>query len=142
MSFRDFLERLEQRGSLRKIKDSADPKFQIADFMREKQAPTLFEDVKGSDYRVAGGTCASRENIAQYLNIPVHEMLASIADAIENPVRPKVVDKGVCQEVEEDQVDLTATQHGPSIGAPHGIQLDVLQLELHGNFTVLVLPAP
>jgi len=108
LSFRSFLEQLDKSRELIKIKKEVSTEYEMAgiiDALGEK--PVFFEKVKESNIPVAGGLVSSKELIAKALNIEKEQLLPKLSNAIENPVRPNVVEKGECQEIVEKDVDLT-----------------------------------
>ncbi|UCF59023.1 MAG: UbiD family decarboxylase [Candidatus Bathyarchaeota archaeon] len=108
MGFRSFLEQLDKNGELIKIKKEVSIEYEMAgiiDALDEK--PVFFEKVKESSIPVVGGLVSSKELIARALNIKKEQLLHKLSNAIENPVRPDVVEKGECQEIVEKDVDLT-----------------------------------
>ncbi len=108
MGFRSFLEQLDKNEKLIKIKKEVSTEYEMAgiiDALGEK--PIFFEKVKESSIPVVGGLVSSKELIARALNIKKEQLLHKLSNAIENPVRPDVVEKGECQEIVEKDVDLT-----------------------------------
>jgi len=108
LGFRSFLEQLDKSRELIKIKKEVSTEYEMAgiiDALGEK--PVFFEKVKGSSIPVVGGLVSSKELIARALNIEKEQLLPKLSNAIENPVRPNVVEKGECQEIVEKDVDLT-----------------------------------
>ena len=108
MGFRSFLEQLDKNRELIKIKKEVSAEYELAgiiDALGEK--PVYFEKVKESSIPVVGGLVSSKELIARALNIEKEQLLPKLSDAIENPVRPDVVERGECQEIVEKDVDLT-----------------------------------
>jgi len=108
MGFRSFLDLLDRNGELARIRKAVSTEFEIAaiiDALREK--PVFFEDVKESNIPVVAGLVSSKELIARALGIKREQLLHKLANAIENPLPPEVVEKGECQEVVEKDVDLT-----------------------------------
>jgi len=108
LGFRSFLEQLDKSRELIKIKKEVSTEYEMAgiiDALGEK--PVFFEKVKESNIPVAGGLVSSKELIAKALNIEKEQLLPKLSNAIENPVRPNVVEKGECQEIVEKDVDLT-----------------------------------
>ena len=95
MGFRSFLEQLDENGELIRIRKEVSTEYEIAgiiDALREK--PVFFEKVKESNIPVVGGLVSSKDLIARALNIKKEQFLHKLSNAIENPVRPNVVDKG------------------------------------------------
>lgn len=108
MGFRSFLDQLDKSRELIKIKKEVSTEYEMAgiiDALGEK--PVYFEKVKESNIPVAGGLVSSKELIAKALNVKKEQLLPKLSNAIENPVRPNVVEKGECQEIVEKDVDLT-----------------------------------
>ena len=108
MGFRSFLDQLDKSRELIKIKKEVSTEYEMAgiiDAVGEK--PVFFEKVKESSIPVAGGLVSSKELIAKALNVKKEQLLPKLSNAIENPVRPNVAEKGECQEIVEKDVDLT-----------------------------------
>ena len=108
LGFRSFLEQLDEDGELIRIRKEVSTEYEMAgivDALGEK--PVFFEKVKESSIPVVGGLVSSKDLIARALNIKKEQLLHKLSNAIENPVRPNVVDKGECQEIVEKDVDLT-----------------------------------
>ncbi|MBN2517738.1 MAG: UbiD family decarboxylase [Candidatus Altiarchaeota archaeon] len=106
MDFRDFLGDLEKNNLLTRHKKPVDPRLEIARILSESQKPVLFDAINGSDYRLVGNICASRETIASYLGVKVKDLLFEMARALDKPVQSEIVKTGKCQEVVEKKVDL------------------------------------
>ncbi len=108
LGFRNFLEQLDEYGELKRIRKEVSTEYEIAgiiDALGEK--PVFFEKVKESSIPVVGGLVSSKDLIARALNIKKEQLLHKLSNAIGNPVRPDVVNKGECQEIVEKDVDLT-----------------------------------
>jgi 2,5-furandicarboxylate decarboxylase 1 len=108
MNLRDFLAKLDKKGELTKIKKETNPYLEIPKLLKENDGKTiLFEKVKGSDYKVVGNVCGSRNNFATAFNTKQgEELLKYIVNAIDNPKKPKEAKNPACQEVVEKVVDL------------------------------------
>jgi UbiD family decarboxylase len=108
LGFRSFLDQLDEDGELIRIGKEVSTEYEMAgviDALGEK--PVFFERVKESTIPVVAGIVSSKELIARALNIKKEQMLHKLYKAIENPIRPDVVEKGECQEIVEKDVDLT-----------------------------------
>jgi UbiD family decarboxylase len=103
MDLRGFLEDLDKSGDLLKH-SGGDPHVEIADIIFKESKPILFDGL--GDYRLVSGVCMDRELIARYIGIKKEELLFRIAEALDKPINPEIVESGKCQEVEEDEVDL------------------------------------
>jgi 2,5-furandicarboxylate decarboxylase 1 len=128
-SFREFLEILEKNGELRRISKPVKPLDTSAILLKSKQAVVM--DVEGFDHPLVGNIVKDRNKVALALGCEPREISTRVLRALENPIKPVMVDKAPCQEVVKtaDQVDLTefplVFQHvhdgAPYIGS--GVQL-------------------
>ena len=128
---RDYLNALEKRGELKKIKKEVDPVLEmghIADRIVKQKGPALlFENVKGSNIPVAMNLFGTERRMAFALGVKdLNDLEEKLKDFLEPeaPVgllrklklissmgkflnfKPKIVSKGRCQEVVEREVDL------------------------------------
>ena len=109
MSFREFLEKLEKEGKLIKIKKPVSKDLEAAAILKKLDGKAvLFENIKESEFRVAGNVFSSKGLIASYFNVEQSELIKLMIKALNNPTEPEVVDKAPCQEVvvKENDVDL------------------------------------
>lgn len=117
MSHRDlrsYLAYLDERGELATVDQQVDPRYEVAAYIRassDVEGPAfVFNDVKGSDMRMAGGLFCSTSKALRALEVEEHpEAVRRFIDAIENPTPPVEVAEGPCQEIvlTGDDVDLT-----------------------------------
>jgi len=102
------LEQLEKSGELTRVRGEVSVEYEMAgviDALGEK--PVLFERVKESNLPVVAGLVSSKELISRSLGVGKEQLLHSLSDAINHPLTPDLVEKGECQEVIEQNVDLT-----------------------------------
>ena len=108
MNLRSFLEQLENKSELTRIKREVSTEYEMAGIIEALgEKPVLFEKVKESEMQVVGGLVSSKDLIARALGIEKTQLLLKLSKAIEIPVSPKITDKGECQEIVEKDVDLT-----------------------------------
>jgi UbiD family decarboxylase len=109
LEFRHLLKQLDTEGKLVRISKVVSTEYELAgiiDALEEK--PVLFENVKESKIPVVAGLVSSKELIAKSLKVEKHQLLYKLADAIRKPYpAPNVVEKGECQQVIDNNVDLT-----------------------------------
>jgi UbiD family decarboxylase len=107
-TMRDFLSALEKKGMLRRIKKPVDRMWEpaaLAKWMYQAMPPEqrfgmYFENVEGSDIPlVTGALGANRTTYATALDIEPDNINAAWMNACRNPIKPKVVEQGLCQEV-------------------------------------------
>ena len=128
---RDYLNALEKRGELKRIKKEVDPVLEmghIADRIVKQKGPALlFENVKGSNIPVAMNLFGTERRMAFALGVKdLNDLEEKLKDFLEPeaPVgllrklklissmgkflnfKPKIVSKGRCQEIVEKEVDL------------------------------------
>ncbi len=98
MDLRSFIEDLERSGDLTHH-GPANPDVEVASLISGSKVPLLF-DLDG--YRLISGLFMSRDLVARSLGIKRDEIITKISQALENPIAPKVVDSGPCQDVVEE----------------------------------------
>jgi UbiD family decarboxylase len=119
MNFRDFVDHLDKTGKLIKIKKPVSVKYEIAAIMKELDGkPVIFENVKGSKYKVVANVCSTRDLVAEGTGIKKEDMIKVIADAIDRPKKPKIV-KGDYKQIECDLGKLPILTHYPKDGGPY-----------------------
>ncbi len=107
MSLRTYLDQLEQRRELLHIRPPASPSFEIAGLLKQLEPrPLLFEQVTGSPFRVIGNLLCSKASFADYLGIPIEQIIPRIVQAIQSPCAYRRVSQAPCQEVTIEQPDL------------------------------------
>lgn len=94
---------LEMEGELVRVKKEVDPKYEIAAYIRKTsdlQGPALlFEKVKGHKIPVVGGLFVKRELALMAMEATNVSVLQKILKGLRNPIPPKLVNEGPCQEV-------------------------------------------
>lgn len=110
---RSYLSHLEERGQLLRVKEEADPKFEIAAGIRKTSdisgPALLFERVKGfPGWRVLGGLFATRKLVALGLGISEERLLEQYLTLEEKRIAPEIVATGPAQEIrwKGEEVDL------------------------------------
>jgi len=102
-SCRGCLEFLKEQGELLVIEKEVDPIFEIAALTKAlDNGPALvFEKVKGyPEHRVVSNLLSRLERMAKLFDVPEpREVKFAFTRAIKEPVPPKMVDSGPCQEV-------------------------------------------
>jgi len=105
---RDFLAVLDQKGKLKRINKTVDRMWEPACLAKwmyqalpaEKRVGLFFDKVAGSDMKlVTGALGASPETYCLALGIEPEDLNETWVKALVNPIPPKLVDSGVCQEV-------------------------------------------
>jgi 2,5-furandicarboxylate decarboxylase 1 len=107
MLLRDFLKKLEKEGKLTRIKKPVSHEYEVANVIYSlDEQPVIFDNVKGFDYPVFSGITSNRDIIAEGLGTKKEELLFKLADALNNPKKPEIVNNAPCQEVVIDKPDL------------------------------------
>lgn len=129
MELRNFLEVLEREGELQKVKASVDPKHEIGAICkilneRPGSPAVLFENVKGSTSPVVGQLLASDKRVAMALGLSQENVFDETVKRATNPIPPRLVRSGPCQEVvmEGKDVDITKLPlctNNPNDGGPY-----------------------
>lgn len=109
MNLRDFITWTRETGDLIEVEREVDPHLELARVIAALDGrPVLFQKLKGfSGWRAISGVCGRREHFAAALGCTTSELVQRMADAMAHPVEPPLLDSGPCQEVVEEDVDLT-----------------------------------
>jgi UbiD family decarboxylase len=100
MTFRNYLNQLEQRGELVRITKPISKSYEIAAVLKELEPqPVLFENVRESRFRVVGNLFASKADFADYFEWPVETIIPRLTQAITDRSPGEVVADAPCQEV-------------------------------------------
>ena len=115
MSFRDYLEKLDQQGKLVRLSAPISSEYEIAGVLKKLEpAAVLFENVTGSEFRVAGNLFPGKPAFADYFGLPLSEIIPSLRRAIDQRSACPVVETAPCQEVvitDPDLDDLPILRH-------------------------------
>jgi UbiD family decarboxylase len=105
---RAFLKQLEKSGDIIKIKEAMSPRLEMAAALKRFDASkaVMFEKADGFEGKVVGGVCGTRGRILQGLGIEAKELYPRLQQAIKNPKKCEVVEKGPVLEFVEEG-DLT-----------------------------------
>jgi len=100
MSLRTYLKQLEDQQRLTKISAPISKKYEIAAVLHQLEPEVvLFENVQGSNFRVAGNLFSTKASVADYLGIPVSGLIPTLTQAIREHKPCEVVETAPCQEV-------------------------------------------
>jgi 2,5-furandicarboxylate decarboxylase 1 len=107
MILEQYIKKLQQDGKITTISKSISKNLEIAGVLKSLEPqPVLFENVKESEFRVAGNLFCNKMQISDYFGITTEQIIPTLAKAIEERSKPEETDKAPCQEVVEDYVDL------------------------------------
>jgi UbiD family decarboxylase len=107
MGLRDYLHKLDQRGSLVRISQPASARYEIAALLKSLEPkPVLFENVRASAFRVAGNLFCGKAAFADYFGVPQSQIIPLLTGAIQRRSPCRVVQDAPCQEVVDLQPDL------------------------------------
>jgi UbiD family decarboxylase len=113
---------LERDSRLVKIRKEVSTEFEIANILAALDgSAAMFVNVKDSKFPVIGNIISSRDLVAKALGIERERILGRLAEAINSPVKPEVVDKGACQEIasEPDLTKLPILRYMPKDGGKY-----------------------
>ncbi|MEA3397079.1 MAG: UbiD family decarboxylase, partial [Chloroflexota bacterium] len=121
---RAFLLDLDAAGELQHVTAPTSPHLEVARVIAAHDGqPLLFEDLPGyPGWRMAAGYVARREHFARALGCAVPDLPRRMAESLERPQAPPVVNSAPCQEVVEPEVDLTRLpipRYHPLDGGPY-----------------------
>jgi len=100
VSFRDYIQKLDQRGALRRVAGPASKTYAIAGALKQAEPqPLLFEQVIESPFQVAGNLFCGKAAFADYFGIPISQIIPLMTAAIQQRRPGPVVTQAACQEV-------------------------------------------
>ena len=108
MSFRNFIAKAGESGDLVVVDQPVDTTFELANVAHALEGNlVLFNEIKDyPGWRVCSGLCSDRKYFSMDLDVPLPELMHHLALAVANPQLPPVVERGSCQEVIVEDVDL------------------------------------
>ena len=108
VGFREFIEQLRRNGELTRITKEVSTEYEMAGVIEALgEKPVFFEHVKESNIPVVAGLMSSKSLISQGLGITQGRLLPTLSNALEHPDPPSISEVGECQEIVENNVDLT-----------------------------------
>jgi len=117
---KEFIDILDKKGLLIRVKKSVDVKYEIPTIMKMLDGkPILFEDVKGFSMPVVANICSTRELVALGLGIKQNKLISKLTDAIDNPKEPKTVKGKDYEETTPDITKIPILTYYPSDGGPY-----------------------
>jgi 2,5-furandicarboxylate decarboxylase 1 len=107
MSLREYLDNIRHKGSLIQIEKPVSKHLQAAGVLKALEpAPVYCTTITESQFPVMGNLFCTKESFANYLGIPIYEMIPTLTRAIDNHTPPQVTTKAPCQEVVISPPDL------------------------------------
>ena len=107
MILENYIKKLRMDGKITTVSKSISKNLEIAGVLKTLEPePVLFENVKESEFRVAGNLFCNKMQIAEYFGITTEQIIPTLANAIENRSKPEQTENAPCQEVVEEKVDL------------------------------------
>lgn len=107
MSFRTHLSRLAERGALVTIGQAVSLEWEISGLLKSLEPrPALFENIRNSDFKVAGNLFPSKSAFAGYFGLDAGQIIPFLAEAIEHRSPPRIISDAPCQEVVIETPDL------------------------------------
>jgi len=108
VDFRTFLEQLSKSGELIRIKKEVSTEYEMAGIVEALgEKPAIFEKVKEAKMPVVAGLLSSKDLFARALGMEKNELLHKLSYALSRPIMPEITQRGECQEIVEQEVDLT-----------------------------------
>ncbi|MCK5039632.1 MAG: UbiD family decarboxylase [Candidatus Aenigmarchaeota archaeon] len=108
MELREFIDYLDKRGQLRKIKKNVSSDCEIANILYKLDGgPVLFEKVDNQKINVVGGLYSCPKLVAEALGTTEDKIVQRMVDTLDKLKEPKIIEKAPCQEVEISDVDLS-----------------------------------
>jgi len=106
---REFIAELDAAGDLVRIRQPVSRYLEAAGLLKALDGrPVLLERIKESAWPVVGNLFSSRALVGRALGCAPDALVERLAQAIDHPVAPPLVESGPCQEVVQTEPDLDA----------------------------------
>ena len=107
MGFREYLGKIDEKGLLRRVDVEVSKRLEISGILKEiEPTQVIFNNVKESEFRVAGNVFCTKDVIAEYFGVTPADLIPMLSKAISERLEPEIVSSAPCQEVVESSVDL------------------------------------
>ena len=107
MGFREYIDKIDKEGILRKVDVEVSRTLEISGILKKVEpTPVIFNNVKESKFRVAGNVFCTKNVVASYFGVTTADLIPMLSEAIEIRTAPEIVTKAPCQEIVESNVDL------------------------------------
>lgn len=124
MNLRSFIAWAQKEKMLVKIEQAVSPRLELARVMHALNGrPMLFQTLSDfPGWRALSGMCAQRQHFAAALDCAPPDLIRRMAEVIDQPEKPPLLETGACQGVVEERVDLTRLpipRYHPDDGGPY-----------------------
>ena len=108
MDFRQYVDKLDREGNLRKIRKVVSGDVEAAAILKAAEpTPVLFENIKETKgFPVAGNIFCTKGSIAKYFGITTADLIPRLTRAIDQRSQPEEIKNAPCQEVDMGTIDL------------------------------------
>ena len=107
MGFREYLEKIDEKGLLQKVNVEVSKKLDISGILKESEPTTvMFNNVKESEFRLVGNVFCTKNVIASYFGVNPTDLIPMLSSAIAERSEPEVISDAPCQEIIESSIDL------------------------------------
>jgi UbiD family decarboxylase len=107
MGFREYLEKIKKKGNLQRVDVEVSKRLEISGILKEiEPTQVIFDNVKESEFRVAGNMFCTKDVIAEYFGVSPVDLIPNLSKAISEHSEPEIVTNAPCQDVVELDVDL------------------------------------
>ncbi|MEN6298795.1 MAG: UbiD family decarboxylase [Anaerolineaceae bacterium] len=107
MSFRGYLQKLEEGQGITSVKKTVSKNMEAAGILKKLEPkPVLFESIEESAYNVVGNLFCCKQDFANYFGIETSQIIPFLTHAIENRSPCEIITEAPCQEIIQSQPDL------------------------------------
>ena len=80
MGFREYLDKIDKKGLLKKVNVEVSKKLEIAGILKQMEPTSIiFNNVKESEFRVAGNMFCTKNVIASYFNVAPTDIIPMLS---------------------------------------------------------------
>jgi len=120
MELEKFVKVLDEKGMLTRISKPVDPRYEVSTLMKMLDGHVLiFDHVKGSTMPVIANICSTRDLVATGMGIGRDQLIGKLADAIDHPKKPRILEAQGYEDVGADLGKLPILTHYLKDGGPY-----------------------
>ena len=107
MGFRDYINKIDKKGILKKVNVEVSKKLEISGILKEiEPTSVIFNKIKESDFRVIGNLFCTKDVIASYFGVTPSDLIPMLSKAISQRSEPEIISNAPCQEVIQSSIAL------------------------------------
>lgn len=106
MSFRNYLESLEEDNEVKHIRKKISPKYEAAKILKNSKKVVIFENVKNHNMKIVGNVYGSRKRISKGLQTTPNKLITKMRNSLNPSKKPNSTTESPVKEIIKEKIDL------------------------------------